>query len=137
MKYCCILHGRVFVLPWDIAAIDTGHIIVTIPGEEQLQVLQVSPRLSIGRVMHIKTQCHGVDVIEINIYVTCTCIKAGSNTVAEIRILDMNGCLHRRFDISNYISSPFKCPFYIAVDSTSKNMYFSDRSDSSVTCLSS
>ena len=118
--------------PWDISAIDNVTAVITLPGSQQLQFIDIVPSLKAGKQIQLDKYCYGVEVVRDDIYVTCH-DNPGN---AEIRVFDKNGTFIRKIpDVNNNLSS-LSYPHYIAVNTTSSKIYVSDCSTNTVRCIS-
>ena len=119
--------------PRDVSVLDPRSVIVTLPRNEQLQVVQVYPQLNPGRVIQQDKWCHGVAVGNGELYVTC-CNSLGAEW--EIRVLDLDGKVKRRLGVNQDGSFMFEYPDYITVNSSGEKIFVSDRNTDIVTCMS-
>ena len=117
--------------PFDVAVVDATTVIVTCPLKEQLQYVDVYPRLKSGRVMQLNKKCWGVHLTGDNIFTTCH----NNPGQAEVRILDLDGNLLRKLGAKQDGSSMFITPSYIAVSQSKKKIFISDIDGISITCL--
>ena len=78
--------------PWDVSPVNSNNVMVTLPDENQLQLIQVIPSLKIGRSINVDRSCRGVQVVEDLIYVTCY----NDPGEGEVLVLDMNGTVTHR-----------------------------------------
>ena len=85
--------------PWDISVVNDATVIITLPDKEQLQYIEVAPRVKIGRVLQSDKICYGVQVVGRDIYVTSRSNVSGDND-GEVRILDNNGNLKKRLGVN-------------------------------------
>ena len=118
--------------PWDVSAIDSTSVIVTIPTSKQLQVVLVSPKLKPGRVVKLDKKCWGVEVVKDDIYVTCHNYPGEG----EIRVLGLDGKVKRRLGINQDGSFMFTSPGYITVNQSCEKIFLSDLHTDTVTCIS-
>ena len=117
--------------PFDVAFVDATTVIVTCPLKEQLQYVDVYPRLKSGRVMQLNKKCWGVHLTGDNIFTTCH----NNPGQAEVKILDLDGNLLRKLGANQDGSSMFITPSYIAISQSEKKVFISDIDGISVTCL--
>ena len=143
-KYQLILLDKSFTLqgsldlpsrPWDISAVDDTTAIITLPDKQQLQYIEVAPRLKQGRVLQFGKCCRGVQVVGSDIYVTCHKSYPGGD--GEVRILDKIGNLRKRLGVNQDGTFMFSVPLYLTVTARSDKIYVSDCDQHTVTCLSS
>ena len=118
--------------PCDTSAIDNVTAVVTLPGSQQLQFIDIVPSLKAGKQIQLDKRCYGVDVVRYGICVICH-----DNTGnAEIRVFDKNGTFIRKIpDVNNKLSS-LTTPYNIAVSTTSSKIYVSDYNTHTVRCIS-
>ena len=119
--------------PRDVSVLDPTSVIVTLPRNEQLQVVQIYPQLNPGRVIQQDKWCHGVAVGNGELYVTC-CNSLGAEW--EIRVLDLDGKVKRRLGVNQDGSFMFEYPDFITVNSSGEKIFVSDRNTDIVTCMS-
>ena len=117
--------------PWDISIVDTKTVIVTLPDAEQLQYIEVFPRLTPGRVLQLDKYCCGVHVTADKIFTSCH----NQPGEGEVRILDLDGNLLQQLGINKDGSFLFTSPYYIAVSPSEKKIFVSDTGGNSVTCM--
>ena len=43
--------------PWNVSVIDSSSVIVSLPTNEQLQVVQVFPHIQAGRIIQVGKKC--------------------------------------------------------------------------------
>ena len=120
--------------PYDVSVLDPTSVIVTLPGDKQLQVIQIYPQLKPGRVIQLDKQCFGVAVGKDELYVTCYHIAYPRD--GEIRVLDLDGKVKRRLGVNQDGSFMFEFLFYITVNSSGKKIFVSDYGTHTVTCMS-
>ena len=116
----------------DVAVLDSTSVIVTLPKNKQLQIVQVYPQLKPGRVIQLDKECPGVAVGKEEIYVTCH----NDPGEGEIRVLGLDGKVKRRLGVNHDGSFMFAQPYYITVNSFSEKLFISDWKTNTVTCLS-
>ena len=117
--------------PWDIAVVDTKAVIVTLPGDKQLQYIEVFPRLTPGRVLQLDKHCWGVHVTGDKIFTSCH-NKPGKG---EVRILDLEGNLLQQLGINRDGSFLFTYPCFVTVSPSEEKIFVSDMYGNSVTCI--
>ena len=124
-------------LPHDVSVLDPSSVIVTLPANEKLQVVQVYPQLKPGRVIQLDEECWGVAVGKDELYVTCRNIILADG---EIRVLGLDGKLKRRLGVNQDWSFMFTWPYYITVNSSGEKIFVSDcetfYDTHTVTCMS-
>ena len=121
--------------PCDISVVNDTTVIITLPCKIQLQYIEVTPKLKLGRVLQLDKRCWGVNVVGSDIYVTCNSDYPGGD--GEVRILDNNGKLKNRLGVNQDKTFMFTLPNKIAVSALSNKIYVSDREQDTVTCLRS
>lgn len=121
--------------PLDISVVDDTTAIITLPDNQQLQYIEVVPRLKPGRVLQLDKKCWGVQVVGSDIYVTCHKGYPGGD--GEVRILDKNGNLRKRLGVNQDGTFMFASPLYLTVTARSDRIYVSDCGQHTVTCLNS
>ena len=118
--------------PFDISVIDNVTAVITLPDRKHLQFIDIVPSLKAGKQIRLDKPCYGVDVVRDDIYVICDDCPGN----AEIRVFDKNGTFIRKIpDVNNNLSS-LRCPYYIAVSTTSSKIYVSDYITNTVRCIS-
>ena len=117
--------------PWSLSVIDDSNVIVTLPGSEQLQYVQLVPHMKAGRVFKLDKKCWDVAVADNKIYVSC-CNDPGEG---EVRVLDPSGSLKRQLGVNNDGSYQFMNPHYLAVKTTGKKIFVPDWQTSIITCI--
>ena len=117
---------------WNVSVLDSMNVIVTIPKNKHLQVVQVSPQLKPGRVIKLDKECWGVEVLKEEIYVTCH----NAPGEGEIRVLGLDGKVKRRLGVDENGAFMFTAPYYITVNSSGKTIFISDMGTNTVTCMS-
>lgn len=118
------------VTPWDIAALDKNSVIVTLPFEKQLQIVQVSPSLQKSRIIIADKQCWGVAVSAGRIYVSCYTNRDDG----EIHVYDFSGELRKkiRFNQKDYT---IVIPKYIALSKSENKLFVANETTNVVSCL--
>ena len=119
--------------PWDVSPVNGSNVMVTVPGEKKLQLIQIMPSLKPGRYIKVDRHCCGVQVVEDLIYVTCHNISGEG----EVLVLDMNGTVTHRLGQPGKKPRMFSSPRYITVCPSTRKMFISDCGTSSVSCLMS
>ena len=117
--------------PCDVSSLDPTSVIVTLPGNKQLQVVQVYPQLKPGRVIQLDKWCWGVEVVKDELYVTCN----NDPGEGEIRVLDLDGKVKRRLGVDQW-SFMFISPYHITVNRSGEKIFISDWDTCIVTCMS-
>ena len=122
--------------PCDASVLDPTSVIVTLPYNKQLQVVQVYPQLKPGRVIQLDKWCWGVAVGKGELYVTCCNNKTYTGEEGEIRVLGLDGKVKRRLGVNKDGSFMFTSPHYITVSSSGEKIFVSDYLTDTVTCMS-
>ena len=117
--------------PWDISVLNSKTVIVTLPGDKQLQYIEVFPRLTPGRVLQLDKLCWGVHVTGDKIFTSCH----NNPGEGEVRILDLDGNLLQQLGINRDGSFLFTSPYYITVSPSAKKIFVSDQDENSITCM--
>ena len=117
--------------PWEISIVDTKTVIVTLPGDKQLQYIEVFPRLTPGRVLQLDKECWGVHVTGDKIFTSCH----NNRGKGEVRILDLDGNLLQQLGINEDGSFLSISPYYITVSPSEEKIFVSDLDENSVTCM--
>ena len=117
--------------PRDVSVVDAKTVIVTLPWNQQLQYIDVLPRLTPERVLKLNKKCWGVRVTGDKIFTTCH----NQPGEGEIRILDMDGNLLQQLGINQDGSFMFTAPCYITVSPAEKKIFVSDYGKDTVTCM--
>ena len=117
--------------PWDISVVDDKTVIGTLPLNQQLQYIDVLPRLTPGRVLQLNKYCWGVHVTGGKIFTTChRGLREG-----EVRILDLDGNSLQQLGTNQDDSFMFRSPDYITVSPSEKKMFVSDSDKDTITCM--
>ena len=120
---------------WDVAAVDSSNVIVTLPDKKHLQFIQVLPSLKLGRTIDVGEMFYGVAVAAGNIFVSW---YDHGDVAADIRVSDLEGRdLDKRFGINPNGSNMFRYPEYIAVSRSGDKIFVSDWATKTVSCLTS
>ena len=120
--------------PLGISMVNDTTAIITLPDQQQLQYIDVAPRLAAGRVIHFDKTCYDVRVVGSDIYVTC-CRDGLFGGEGEVRILDKNGNLRRRLGVNQDNTFMFTAPEHLTVSARSDKIYVSDWGQHTLTCL--
>ena len=121
--------------PHDVSPVNNSNVMVTLPVDKKLQLIQVMPSLRIDQSINVGRKCYGVQVVDDLIYVTCH-ISSGEG---EVIVLDMNGtvtCTHRLVQPDKK-PSMFSSPRYITVCPSTRKMFITDYSTHTLSCLMS
>lgn len=119
--------------PWDVSAVNTSTILVTLPGTEQLQYIHVGSQFQLSSKIQLDKKCWGVDVVGDEIFTSCH----NNPGQGEIQVFTMDGTLKRRIGVSHGNSYMFSGPNYLTVNPDTGYIYVSDYFTDKVTCLSS
>ena len=120
--------------PWDVAVIDASKALVSLPDTQQLQEVQVFPKMKTGRTIQLDKRCYGVAINGDEIYTTCH----DSPGESEVRVLDLQYNIKRRLQTDKYGSKLFiGSPFYISVSTSGERVFVADWSMNTITCLTS
>ena len=130
-----VLTGNMKLSSWphDASVLDQTSVIVTLPVNKQLQVVEVYPQLKPGRVIQLDKRCWGVEVGKGELYVTCHNYNPGEG---EVRVLELDGKVKRRLGVNQDGSFMFTWPDYITVNSSGEKIFVSDQRTHTVTCMS-
>ena len=115
--------------PWDISVVDAKTVIVTLPWNQQLQYIDVFPRLTLGRALQLNKRCWGVHVTADKIFTTC------HNNLGEGEVRDLDGNLLQQLGINQDGSFMFTCSDYITVSPSEKKIFVSDAGKHTITCM--
>ena len=123
--------------PWDVAPVNQHQVIVTFPGEQYLQFIQVTPSLALGHTVDLGMECRGVAVSRESIYISFSGAGGG-----KIGIYDLTGKKKRIIDQYNGKDGNVLItnPWYIAVSNDEKifvSGYDVQSSTRTVYCLES
>ena len=116
--------------PWDVSVIDSSNVIVSLPGAQQLQNVQVLPKMKAGSTIQLDRMCFGVAVSGEEIYTTCH----DAPGKGEVRVMDLQGNIKRHIGTNQDGSCMFTSPFCITV-SASGEIFVSDGGTDTITCL--
>ena len=119
--------------PFDVSPVNSNNVMVTIPHEKKLQLIQVIPSLKRGRSINVGRKCYGVQVVEDLIYVT----SFNNPGEGEVLVLDMNGTVTHRLGQPDKKPSMFSCPRYITVCPATRKMFITDEDTETVSCMMS
>ena len=117
--------------PWDISVVDAKTVIVTFSGSKQLQYIDVFPKRTPGRVLHLNTKCWGVCVAGDKLFTSCH----KNSGEGEVRILDVDGNLLQQIGINQDCSFLFTRSCYTTVSPSEKKIFVSDLDKDTVTCM--
>ena len=119
--------------PWDISVVNITTVIVTLPHSEQLQYVEVIPRLTSGRVLQLEldTEFWGVHVIRDKIFTTCR----NFSRELDVRVLDLDGNLLQQLGINQDGSFMFTKLLFITVSPSEEKVFISDSDKHTVTCM--
>ena len=103
--------------PWDVVPVNQHQVIVTFPGQQYLQFIQVTPSLALGHTVGLGVKCRGVTVSRESIYISFS--ESGGG---KIGIYDLTGKKKRIIDQYNGKGGNvlIKYPDYIAVSNDEK-----------------
>lgn len=116
--------------PYDVTVVDDSNVVVTLPGAESLQFIEVFPDMKPYRIVSLDKGCYGIDVYSQEIYTACH----NQPEEGEILILDLNGTIKRKIGVNQDGSFLFESPYYISI-STQGNIFVSDLDTDIITCL--
>lgn len=116
--------------PWDVSVIDKNSAVVTLPGPKQLNYVRLDSSMYSGRVLKLDKGCWFINVSGEYIYISMHDYKEG-----EIRILDVEGNMKRKVIVNEQDSFMFHDPYYLTVSAVTSNIYVSDVSGHTITCL--
>ena len=119
--------------PWNVSVLDSSNVIVSSPGNKQLQKVQMLPRIKVVRTIKLDKKCYGVAVSGEEIYTTCH-DNPGNG---EVRALDLQGNIKRRLGTNPDGPYLFTRPYYITVSATGEKIFVSDWNTDTITCLTS
>ena len=88
--------------PGDVSVVDDNNVVITLPYTEQLQDIQVFPRLKTGRIIQLDKQCRGIAVICDEIYITLY----DDPRQGEFQVLNLNGNIKRKLQTRVSLHSP-------------------------------
>ena len=109
--------------PWDVSVIDSNNAIVSSPGTEQLQKVQVLPKMKAGSIIKLDRECWGVAMTHDVVYTTCN----DGQGHGEVRVLDLQGNIKRRLGINQDGPYLFTDPCHITVSNAGEKIFVSDR----------
>lgn len=128
-------HSKLSAEPWDITAVGSDLVVITLPHEKKLQFFQIgktqlSPKHKIGPTATKSSQFYGVDFYQDKLYVTCP-----KDDPQSVKILDLQGK-----ELSTISSVPrernlFSDPLYLTVSHNGKIMYISDSGNNTIVGL--
>ena len=120
------------VCPFDVAALDNSNCIVTMPGQKQLQLIQVLPSLQTASTIAVKKECWGIAVAGNQIFVTC---YTPGNDDGEVRLYGIIGNLVNSLRIYQVGSHVLRRLDNIAVSRLGDKIYVPDWETDTVSCL--
>ena len=118
--------------PFGIAVLDKQNAIVTIPGQKQLQLIQVLPNIQKASIIEVKKECWGVAVSGDKIFVTC---YTSGNDDFEVRLYGLIGNLVnslRVYQVGSHIQRRLD---NIGVSRSGDKIYLPDWETDIVSCL--
>ena len=110
-----------FISVFSVGIINDTTVVITEPLENQIEFVQVVPRLQRERIVNIGIKCYGVDVLKDTIYLACY--------DGRIRRYDMDGHFKDKLTVR------FQGPYWITVNHVSENLCVADWNARSVTCI--
>ena len=120
---------------WNVSVVDENNVIVTLPGGNQLQYVQIFPSMKKGRVLKMDRKCYGVAVVGDDIFVSCH----NNPGDGEVRVLDKQGNIKRRLGVTHTgLGKPtylFSWPYFITVNRARDKIFVSDFANVTVTCM--
>lgn len=125
------------VSPFDVASVDGNNVIVTLPSQKKLHLIQVLPSFQKGSTIACSKdgdikECWGIDVAGDKIYVAC--YRAGRED-GEVRIFGLFGNLIHGFMVYKIGPRVLKSLEYICVNKSRDKLYVTDSQTDTVLCL--
>ena len=123
---------------YDIAVVNKTTAIATdySSTKPQLHFINVTPSLQLQSAIPLEQRCFGIDVYNGTIYITCHKYNEGQG---HIKLLDMYGKLTGTIGVTEgqgHNSYMFRRPVFVRVSRLTGNVYVSDWTEHTVTCLS-
>lgn len=115
--------------PYSVSAADNNNVIITLPLKQQIQYVQIFPTMKAGRVIEVDKTCYGIYVFGGKLYTSLEKDNKG-----EVCILDLNGNLEKKIDVSQDGTSLFQLPYCITISETGDEIF--DGKTDIVTCMS-
>ena len=125
-------HTKLSAEPWDITAVSSEQVIISLPQEKKLQFFQIgraqlNPKHKIGPTVTKSSQFHGVEYYENRLYVTCP-----KDEPPCVKILDMQGNELHIISSSPRESNLFRDPLYLTMSHNGKVLYVSDSGNNTI-----
>ena len=117
--------------PWDVSVLDSSNVIVSSPGNKQLQKVHVFPKTNAVSTIQLDRKCWGVAVSGEEIYTTCH----DDPGKGEVVVLDLQGNIKRRLGTNPDGSYLFTSPGYITASASGEKIFVSDWRTDTITCL--
>lgn len=121
--------------PWDISVASSTEVVVSLLNSQQLQFVQVIPRLEKTRAIKLAMMCWGVEVVRDEIFITCL----DDSGEGSVRVLDFEGIRKRKIFMHYGIEEfrPLEGPYNLTVSPASGSIFVSDYRRNFVTCMTS
>lgn len=133
-SYDCTTKKVIFYLrldssPWGITVIDPAIAAITLPQQQQIQLISTNPDLVKLRVIPVKDYCYGIAYCDAKLFISCEDSKPGTGTHGKVVIYD-----HFGNQINTYAHS-FGNPKYIRVawERNQHVIYIRDTFDKQIT----
>ena len=123
--------------PYDVSSVSDKKAVVTLSSVKRLQFIEIKPSLKTANEIQLDKKCWGVNVVDDEIYVTCSDMNRLGRNTGEVRVLKLDGTLVRKLGLNEDGSFLFSRPYALAVNATSGNVFVTDQYDGTVTCLNS
>ena len=125
-------HSKLSAEPWDITAVSSDQVVITLPQEKKLQFFQIgktqlNPKHKIGPTLTKSSQFYGVDFYQDKLYVTCP-----KDEPSCLKILDMQGKELNSISSGPRETNLFSDPLYITVSHNGKIVYISDSGNNTI-----
>ena len=120
--------------PFGVAVLDQNNCIVTMPGQKQLQLIQVLPSLQLASTINVRKECWGVAVAGDNIFVTCYTSELGHDD-GEIRLYGKIGNLVNSLRIYQIGEQTIRRLDNLAVNRTGDKIFFPDWETDTLSCI--
>ena len=117
--------------PWNVSVLDSSNVIVSSPGNKQLQKVQVFPNMKVVSTIQLDRICWGVAISGEEIY-TAYHDNPGNG---EVVVLDLQGNIKRRLGTNPNGSYLFTSPSYITISASGEKIFVSDCNTHTITCL--
>lgn len=104
--------------PRDIALVKQRRIVVTLPSDKALQMVDIEKQITLRDKISLNFECYGVTCYQNEIYVT-----SGFSSEREIQVLSLTGHVRKRFRPG---IADLRYPLYILVETRFRTLFVTD-----------